>query len=198
MPSFASPLDKLEELLTALSPKFRTLQWSFADCPTVAVTSRFVILSKNGNPYCVSHGGWASPFMISVAVERVAKKKAKKCLVLRWNQSRYSSRLNQAWTRFPIKSLLTSFVRADLNCFMLQRGRLKLHAMNRVLVSRHRQLKILIQKQLLTFELDRNQVLIVNTKFNYKTSAFACVDLEMTMKSEVLKLSLCCNESLVC
>lgn len=56
-------------LLTARSPKFRTLQWSFADCPTVAITSRFVVLSKNGSPYCVSHAGTASPLMISVAIE---------------------------------------------------------------------------------------------------------------------------------
>lgn len=60
----------MAELLTALSPKFRTLQLSFADCPTVAVTSRFVILSKNGSPYCVSHSGWASPLMISEAASR--------------------------------------------------------------------------------------------------------------------------------
>ena len=58
-----------DKLLTALSPKFRTLQWSFADCPTVAITSRFVALSKNGNPYCVSHTGCASPLIISVADE---------------------------------------------------------------------------------------------------------------------------------
>lgn len=60
---------QMEKVLTALSPKFRTLQWSFADCPTVASTSRLVILSKNGKPYCVSHTGWASPLMISVADE---------------------------------------------------------------------------------------------------------------------------------
>lgn len=35
-------------ILTALSPKFRTLQFKSADCPTVAVISRFVVLSKYG------------------------------------------------------------------------------------------------------------------------------------------------------
>lgn len=41
-------------LLTARSPRLRTRQWSRADCPTVAVISRFVELSKYGGEYGVS------------------------------------------------------------------------------------------------------------------------------------------------
>lgn len=36
-------------ILTARSAKFFTRQWSNADCPTVAIISRLVTLSKYGN-----------------------------------------------------------------------------------------------------------------------------------------------------
>lgn len=41
--------------ITALSPKFRTLQWNCDVCPTVAITSRCVEFSKNGWVIVASH-----------------------------------------------------------------------------------------------------------------------------------------------